>query len=153
MPTTVYVTRADVRKHLPQGVKIEDFSSAPGQASLDTLITDVSSQVTVALTSGNAAVPVTDEDNLNAIRVKVAREIVWQLMAIRGTKVQHGEAGESPLWSRWHSEFEKWLEKVAEGLYTSADTDAGNPESYTMGAEEDEDNDDIQPVFQRGKRY
>jgi len=140
----VYTDMARVRQVAPAGLVINE-TTKPSLAAVQDFITETNAQIDVAL--GDA---VADANLQLVFRKRATREVVYQIYSSKGAEVTGGEDEQkktSPLWSRWHKEFEDMLTKIEQRSFTSLLSDTDGPESETMGAEDDSDEDNFGPTF------
>lgn len=106
-----YCALDDVQKWLPAQDKVDNQTGNPVGATVTGWCGDVTAQVNVAFSTGPATAP-TSGDLFTALKMMCAKEIAYQVMAVRaavrGDKVK-------PLYELWHEEFLQMLKDIAEG--------------------------------------
>lgn len=127
-----YCTTADVIQTMPSGASLTALTR-PDLVAAAGWIASASAQADVALTKGGTTLPITDAALLALLKIRVAREVAYQVMTARGG---WGPGNAPPFWAKWHDEFEAMLEEMGTvGSVSVVGSTTGVPWSYTMDAE------------------
>jgi len=143
-----YTTIASVRAVMPEGVKIDDVDAT----KVTEMISKVTNRVNVALSIGNVDLPVVDPDLLGDLDLLCRFTVAAMYMSsIRGGMAY--DPKQLPEWKNWIKAFEAALVLMRAGTYTGTVSTEGGPESYTMDAEENADDETIQPKFTTARKF
>lgn len=141
-----YGTITDVRGWLPQWQAIDDQAMNPPSS---TTVTGWLSDLTGMLDATFGAT--TDADYLLSRKVLLAREVAYQVMAVRAASKDEKAPA---LFLGWHDDWEALFDDpdAASAIIGSGGSDAGIASSYTMNADDDPDSS-VNPVFQRDQAH
>lgn len=148
-----YGTVDEVRVLLPPGQRINDQTGYPTGPTSLTVLTRTSNEVNVAFASVGVSLPITDTDLLGDISQKVTREVVYQIVSMRGGIVDKDTVTRIDL---WHKEFLAFLAEIKAGNYGSTATASGGSAwSYTQPSQAGVVSEDpsIDPKIDMGARY
>lgn len=133
-----YCTLDNVQGWLEIGKKIDNQSGDPNAATVGGWITDFSGDIDVALSIGGVPTPVTDASWLKRLRIRLARELAYQVQAVRGA---FKDELKENLYLGWHQEYLDMIKLLeagkAVGVLTS--TESGEPWSETMDGRTNEE--------------
>lgn len=142
-----YCTLAGVRAIAPPSVKIDNVTTKPTANEVTQMCLDADAQIDVAVASIGGDTPVTDADLVRVFAKRGNREVFYQVMATRGAEsLTEEDKKSSPLWVRWHSDFETMLQQILKRELAAVISTDGGPESETMGAD-DGTTDGLDPKF------
>ncbi len=126
-----YCTLDEVRGWLPSKHKIDDKSDPPRDDTVEDWITKFSGEIDSNFTLAGVAVPVTDDNLLKKLNIRLARELAYQVMAVRAAaKSEQVE----PLYFGWHKEYEAMLTDIKDGELSPATAAANLGFSYLQGS-------------------
>lgn len=150
-----YCVLDDVRGWLPNGQALDDKTKdQPSASTVSAWITDFSGLIDVHFAKAGVATPITNGDVLKLLKVRLAHELVYHVMTLRGG-VEDSE--KLALWTKWHAEFEALLKQIEAGDLgaTAAASNAGSAWSYTQDSVHGVVSSDpsIDPKIDIGARY
>jgi hypothetical protein len=126
-----YCTPADVRARMIEGGLIdEQIKKGPKPETITNEIALVTNQVNVAFKSADITLPITDTDVLGLLKLKCSREVVYQVMTMRGAAIRDDV---EPFYAGWHKEFTDpedrtgLLEQIEDEGLAALIVDSGEP--------------------------
>lgn len=146
-----YVAIEDVDDWLPGGATLDDQSQPPTRETVeDKWIPSTTAQINTALKAASVELPLTDPDQLGKLRLMAARELAYQVMAVRAAA---SDTKPEPFYVGWHKDWDLLLEALALGADVAAIvTEGGEPWSTHMNATDDP-TDPLRPYIRKDGVY
>lgn len=144
-----YTSLDDIRAGMPGDIAIND-QSFPTAAWVTEEILGVDAQIDAAAKKGGLSLPITDTSALGVFRIKGAREVRYQIMAIRAAAESQKV---SPLYFEWHKEFTEpenrtgLLEQLEDEGIAGLTSPTDLPWSSLMDANPEDSSDSKNPEF------
>lgn len=145
-----YFTIDDVRAGMPGGAAIDDQASFPAAEWVAEEIEGVTDQIDASLKKIGVTMPIADASALGVFKIKGAREVRYQVMAMRATAKNEKV---EPLYFQWHEEFLALLEQIEEEGIVGLETDSGEPWSHTMNSTGDFPSDPLGPAVLKDRVF
>lgn len=146
-----YCTLDEVRGWMPGGAAIDDQASNPPTATtVSAWITKFTGEIDSAFASAGVTAPVTDANAVAMLNTKLAREIAYQVTAVRAAAQQKDV---EPLYFGWHEEYLALLVQIQESAIGSLDGGVVIPWSYTMSSTGYAPDDPLGPAFKKGREF
>lgn len=149
-----YCTLADVQAWMPGNKQISNTvpvgppaGTHPNATQVTGWCNDVSSEVNVFL-ERFVALPITNVDQLAFLKLRCARELAYQCMAVDARREQKGIPA---LYIQWHEDWKALLEALDGGtsVLISSATGKDVPWSATRDADPEDASDTRNPVFRK----
>lgn len=147
-----YCTLDDIQGWLPASKKIDNQTGAPTSGEVEGWITDFSGDINAAAALGGATVPVTNADWLSRFKIRLARELAYQVEAVRGA---FKDELKENLYLGWHQEYLDMIKLLEAGkaiVVLSTESSGAIASSYTMNAPDNPDSS-VNPVFKRDQAH